>query len=432
MFRKANNKFFAAVAEGTTLLSAITVAEGAVVTPANLNEGAVVITDLGLVRLSQAALVALGDNDQFMIVQGKGASQPLLKSEVLTKGKITISSAKHVAAVQQVTNIGYAGSGTEALPAANDTSYYIKIRKNDNDAGNRSQPFSLFGQYKTGGSATQEEVAYGLTANLVRNLRDEAVPYIDVNVLCDEAGISVGAAGTITATYGSAAVTWGTAADAVAAVGDTIRFDASVGASPALTDPVYKIIAINTTTEVMTLDRPYTGTSMVTALVGNAVLIPNATAIAAEFGITLTGVASPFDVNAFRDYYANRFTATFSDSNIAVVTSTGARDGVGVWQKVAMDEYMTYGFEGQNGMLGVPPRMRDQEVVTGAKYSAIEISWTEDIGTLVTSHGASGSVIVYCGLNALAQLPATTISGKVANNLGAIAVPTFISTSLNE
>ena len=97
-----------------------------------------------------------------------------------------------------------------------------------------------------------------------------------------------------------------------------------------------------------------------------------------------------------------------------------------------MDEYMTYGYEGMNGMIGTPPTPRDSTVITGAKYGAIEISWTEGMNTLVTSHSATGSVLVYCGLNAANILPATTIAGKAADVLGAIAVPTFASTDLNE
>lgn len=431
MFRRADNKFFAAVAEGTTLLSAITVAEGEVVTSANLNVGAVVITDLGLVRLSEVALVALGDNDQFIIVQGKGPTSPLLKSEVLTKGRINITKHKFVAAIQQATAIGFNGT-TNSLPSANDTSYYIKIRKNDNDAANRSQPFSLFGQYKTSSAADQEELAFGLSANLILNLADEAVPYIDVNVLCDEAGAANTGAGTITATYGSTTVAFGTDVDAVAVVGDSIRFDVSAGASPALTDPVYKVVAMDILNQTMTLDRAYTGATLSAVAEGNAVVIANATAIAAEFGITLTGIASPFDVVSFRNYFVNRFTASFSDDSTTITPLVGANGGVGVWQKVAMDEYMTYGYEGMNGMIGTPPTPRDSTVITGAKYGAIEISWTEGMNTLVTSHSATGSVLVYCGLNAANILPATTIAGKAADVLGAIAVPTFASTDLNE
>ena len=71
-----------------------------------------------------------------------------------------------------------------------------------------------------------------------------------------------------------------------------------------------------------------------------------------------TGVASDFDVNAFRNYYSNRFTATFSDTSTLNTHVQGALDGTGVWQQVAMDEYMSMGNQGENQMLSVPPVMR--------------------------------------------------------------------------
>lgn len=415
MLRKANNKFFAAVAEGTVLASALP-AEGAVVTSANLPAGAVTITDLGLVRLSEAALVALGANDQFIIVQGKGANAPLLKSDVLTKGSISITSNKHVAAVQQITVIGYNGTSGN-MPSANDTSYYIKLRKNDNDAANRSQPLSLTGQYKTGGAATVTEVAFGIARNLRANMDDEpANGYLSIEVLSN---------GTITALPNDAVVVSGsrtvTSTAHLLSVGDFVN----------LAGATYQVKVVQDANTII-LSTPYVGASA--TITAGTTLATQAGSVATitSAGVRLTGVAADFDVNAFRDYYVNRFTASFSDSDTLVTSVQGAREGVGVWQKVAMDEYMTYGFEGQNEMLSVPPRMRDQEVVNGAKYSAVQIAWTEDIGTLVTSHGASGSVILYAGLNGSNQLPATTAAGKAADLLGAIAVPGFASTDLNE
>jgi hypothetical protein len=142
-----------------------------------------------------------------------------------------------------------------------------------------------------------------------------------------------------------------------------------------------------------------------------------AAAAAAEFGIRLTGVQADFDVNAWRDYYANRFTATFSDEDTLVSHVQGAYNGNGTWQQVAMDEYMTYGFEGQNEMIGVPPVPRDQEVkipgvgayvAADCKYSAIAIGWTEDIRGLVTVAGAQGTHLIYLNLDSSGDLDTGT------------------------
>lgn len=397
------NKTTAMVGAASALENALPLATE-VVSPANLPLGAVVITDLGLRRL--ASIPAGSD---FLIVQGNGANQPLLKSEILNESRITITKAKFKEATQQITAIGFNGT-TGSLPAANDTSYFIKIRKNDNDAGNRSQPMSLFAQFKTDATGTQEELAFGLAKVGTKNMADEpANGYLRFEVLSDTAA---GTAVNVDVVYGSREVIL--AAAGTAAVGDIITIDGAA----------YKIDAIVGTT--VTLNMPYQG---VTATGVAADYNPTA---GTNFGVRLRGVAAPFDVAALRDFYTNRFTATFSDENVLVTHLQGATEGTGAWQRVAMDEYMTYGFEGMNEMISIPPRARDQYVVEGGEYSAIEVRWKEGIDTLVTTHVGEGSVIVYAQLDGASQLPGTLAAGEVANLLGALATPTFVSTDLNK
>jgi hypothetical protein len=82
-----------------------------------------------------------------------------------------------------------------------------------------------------------------------------------------------------------------------------------------------------------------------------------------------------------------------------------------------MDEYMNYGFEGQNEQLAVPPRMRDQEVkipgvgsntAATSRYSAVNIAWEEDVRGLVSMAGGQGSVLVYLNLDASGNLDTST------------------------
>jgi hypothetical protein len=77
-----------------------------------------------------------------------------------------------------------------------------------------------------------------------------------------------------------------------------------------------------------------------------------------------------------------------------------------------MDEYMSYGFEGENSMLGVPPRFRDKTVIEGNRYGCLEISWTEDIRGLVSLQGGKGSVLIYLDLGTTGAFPATQSSGE--------------------
>lgn len=404
MSLRQNNNVTSVILSDVAKLTSALPSAGTTVTSANLEKGAVVMVNAGLERTT---LATLADGDSFMIVQGKGTGKQLMKSPVLVKGKTKITTSKHKPAVQQITTIGYNGTNG-SLPAANDTSYFIKIRKNDNDAANRSQPMSLFAQYKTDATGTQAELASGLAVVGNRNFLDEpANGYLTFEVLCDHAGAATGAApDTVVGTVGERTVvitdTGANATVIALSAGDYFRVGTAV------TDPVYKITASTVTTSggTLTLDRPLLAS--ISLLGTTTEYITAAQAATANFGIRITGVAGNFDVNKFRNYYVNRFTATFSDPSIQVTHTQGAQNGNGVWQQVATDEYMSYGFEGQNEMLGTPPTYRDQEVkIPGigsdtaltSKYSAISIAWEENSQTgLVSTIPARGLVLVYLNL----------------------------------
>jgi len=364
-----------------------------IASPTTVAAGAVALVNEGNVILNAAAYTALASDARVRIVQNIGGR--LVSSCAMTKGKLRLGMpasgtpapgtvSQYSAAVQQVTVIGYNGT-SGSLPSANSTSYYIKIRKNDNDAGNRSQPFSLFSQFKTDASATQEELAFGLVKVGTKNMENEpANKYLKFEALCDDAGAADATATTIDIDYGSKTGTLNAGATTFV-VGDLLRIGGG-----ATTDPVYKITALAGTT--VTLDIAYQSAS------GTGIAIEYITAAlaaAAEFGVRLTGIESDFDVNAMRDWYSNRFTATFSDDSTLVTHVQGASDGVGVWQKVAMDEYMSMGFQGQNEMLGVPPTMRTSSVVTAGEYDALMLTADEEVHGLTSANTETSSVILY-------------------------------------
>lgn len=426
---RQNANVFSVILSDVDKVSSNLPAVGALVTSANLEKGAVVLTDLGLRRMSNTEYAALANGAGFFIVQGKGASKPLMKSPRLTKGQVTITTSKHKAALQQITTIGYNGT-TGALPVANDTSFHIKIRKNDNDAANRSQPMSLFaGPVKTDANGTQAELADLLLKSGIKNFKNEpANGYVAFQTICDEAGTAnTVVAGTDLTHFefvkGSKTVTGllsGVPALGTDEVIDVIVAGDYLRAGTATTDPVYKVTAVTagtaTTPATMTLDVPFQAESTTIAF-GSTEFITAAAAAAAEWGITITGLAAPFDVNKFRNYYANRFTATFSDESTLVSHTQGARNGNGVWQQVALDEYMSYGFEGQNEMLAVPPTMRDQEVkipgvgsITSAtaKYSVLSLSWTESVSGIVHASTQVGQVLCYLNLDSSGDLATGT------------------------
>jgi len=368
-----------------------------VITPSTLADGAAALVDeSNLAYVAQATFDALDDSVKLRVVQNIGGK--LVSTARFTKGAIVKAALiggnntyatvqQYVAAVQQITRIGFNGT-TGSLPTTtSETSFYIKIRKNDNDAANRSQPNSLFAQFKTDATGSQEELAFGLVKNGVQNMSTQPVSnngYLRFEALCDEAGATDGTATTISIDYGSKTGTLNAGATTFV-VGDLLRIGGG-----AVTDPVYKITALAGTT--VTLDIAYQGAS------GTGIAIEYITAAlaaAAEFGIQLRGVASDFSVEALRNYYSNRFTATFSDASTLNTHIQGANDGSGTWQQVAMDEYMSMGNQGENSMIGVPPVPRTASVVTDGQYDAIMITVKEDINGLVTAEKADANILIY-------------------------------------
>lgn len=429
MLRQANNVFSVVLSDVAVLTSTLP-AVGNQVTSQNMPVGGIVLVDAGMMRRTLATIATGGT---YFIVQGKGAGQPLMKSPAIVKGTESITSKEFIPATQQISTMGYNGTAN-SLTAAVNTSYYVKVRKNDNDAANRSQPFSLFAQFKTGAAATQEKLAFGLVKNGVKNMSLEpANGYLRYTAICDEVGSAIaGVVANFGVTYGNKEVTLDGSVTNIT-VGDLVRLGGTTTGIQ-----VYKVATVTSPTSI-TLEIAYQGITEAIA-VADVVVITAANAAIADFGIKLTGVQADFDVNAFRDYYVNRFTASFSDTNVITTHLQGASEGNGAWQRVALDEYMNYGFEGQNEMAAIPPKPRDQEVkVPGrgvitaltAKYSVVNIKWTEDITGLVSKSGAEGNVLIYLNL---ANSSGSGVINGTSNTGSTLATALGISplSSLNE
>ena len=263
---------------------------------------------------------------------------------------------------------------------------------------------SLFaGPVKTDASGTQEELAFALVINGLKNFSDEpANGYMKFEAVSNGTMTAAGANATVV--KGSKVVTFAS------------NVTIATGALIAIAGATYKVaVGVSAGTSI-TLNIAYQGENATvtsgTTYATNIGTLASATA----FGVRLTGVPAPFDVNAFRDYYANRWTTSFSDSSV-LITVSGAQNGNGVWQQVAMDEYLNYGFEGENNQLAVPSIPRDQVVkipgVAGntaatSRYSALNITCNEDMRGLVAMAPAKGNVLVYLNLDSAGLLDTTT------------------------
>lgn len=408
--RRQDNVAYAAIANATTAAPAA----GAKATNVTIKGGQVALVDEGNIILDAAAYTALPSDARVRIIQNVGGSLlggdgELVASATLTKSKIRLGKSDKAgaptasatgsisvfsAAQQQITRIGFNGT-TGALPTTTvKTGFFIKLRKNDNDAANRSQPNSLFAQFQTDATGSQEELALGLVKSGIQNMSTQPAGnngYVKFEMLNAGTRTAATATGVVTLTFtkDSTLVT----ASAATASTNIVAGD-YVAIAAATTSGVYKVKSKDGSGN-LTLETAYqSATTTIVASAAN-IRIANGLAVAAASGIQISGVASDFDVNAFRNYYSNRFTATFSDTSTLNTHVTGAKDGVGVWQQVAMEEYMSMGNQGENSMLGVPPVMRTSSVVTDGQYDCLQISVKEDINGLVSAEKADADILVF-------------------------------------
>lgn len=399
---KQDNVTYAAIASTAGVIPVA----GGVASPSTITDGKVALVDEGGVILNAAAYTALTADRQIRIVQNIGGK--LFFSCDMTKGKLRAGKSNkggaptasgpgsisiYVEEDQQVTRIGYNGT-TGTLPVANDTEYWIKLRKNDNDAANRSQPTSLFaGPVKTDAVGTQEELALALTKSGIKNMSTQPASnngYVIFETL--NSGVRSAAhsgAGTLTFTKGSKLV----AASAATASTNVVAGD-YISIAAATTTGVYKVASKDGSGN-LTLESAYQSATVVIVASAANIRIANAAAIAADGGVQISGVVSDFDVNAFRNYYSNRFTATFSDTTVLNTHVQGATEGTGVWQEAAMAEYMSMGNQGENQMLSVPPKLRTSSVVTDGEYDVLTLIADEDIHGLTSKNTETSTVMLY-------------------------------------
>jgi hypothetical protein len=393
--RRQDNVAYAAIADTTAA------SPGAVViTPSTLAVGAAALVDEGnLAYVAAIPFDALAEDRKLRIVQNIAGK--LVFSAAFTKGAIIKSAPlksatvkQFSAAQQQITRIGYNGT-TGALPTTIvESGFFIKLRKNDNDAANRSQPNSLFAQFKTDATGSQEELAFGLVKNGIQNMSTQPAGnngYVKFEMLNAGARTAATATGVVTLTFtkDSTLVT----ASAATASTNIVAGD-YVAIAAATTSGVYKVKSKDGSGN-LTLETAYQSDTVTIVASAANIRIANAVAVVAASGIQISGVASDFDVNAFRNYYSNRFTATFSDTSTLNTHVQGALDGTGVWQQVAMEEYMSMGNQGENQMLSVPPVMRTSSVVTDGQYDCLQISVKEDINGLVSAEKADADILVF-------------------------------------
>ncbi len=382
-----------------------TIAAAAVATPASLPAGEVVVCDMSDIVLDTTTVLL---TDRIRLVQGRGADQPLKRSSVLNLGDIkSYLGDAFAAATETVYHIGFNGT-TGSIDPINDNFYRVDYVKRSNGNDDRAQGKDKWGTFLSDASATQEEVAQGMTRNLIANFKDEpevkAGGMVRFQRLHSDAGGAI--AQTATVTNGSASVTMSAGTTFVA--GDYIRIGGG-----ATTNVVYRVDVSAGAGADLTLDIPFQGVSGAGVTVER---ITAANAAAGDFGIEAEGLPFQFDVTNFRLYHKADFTILLQNFGTTTLTrSSGATPGTGHHAEVALAEYMSWGYEGQF-VLGVPPTTRFQDVNLAGSYSPLSVTWEVATGGVGGTATQKGEVLMYVENTTPAggTLPAQADTGVVA------------------
>ena len=372
------------------------VAAGTKVTPGSLaTKGTVVITNMSNEVLNTSAAGAFNPTlyDKVKIIKDRGADLPL-QQVVLKKSEIiSATSLAGKPATEQVSYIGYNGT-SGSISVINSNFYEIKLEHVPNAFAYGKRPANYkYGTYQSDANATQEEIANGLVKSLVQNFVPNRT--IDWRVFSEvtNAGArsAAGSAGTLTFTkYSKVVVASASTATDQLVVGDYIQ---SVDALT--TVGVYKIVAIDGTSGNLTLDVAYNGDTISGVLSTLDIAILEATAQAADFGIKITGIKQKYDVNRWRQYDKVRFNVFLINFGTTGSSTTAAFDGIGVYEQVANDEYISWGDEGQIFVDQIPPQFREQDAVVGTLYSPAVIGWVDQLPSLIGAGENKGQAILY-------------------------------------
>jgi hypothetical protein len=328
-----------------------------------------------LVGSTTAKTTALSAGDRYSIAF-KNAKGVVIETPVITFGSETNKVAKlYEAPVQQSSAIGYNGT-SGSIEVSNSTNYVAHVFWKDNSKtfGGQGQPVK-FAAYYSDAASTQLEIATGLTENFNKNFSRENPKVIKAETLSAAAGAAMTGTGTLTVVNGSKYATAGTDVDAVLTVGDYVRIGGT-----ATTDPVYKVIALDTTNEIVTLNTPYQGASATVAEAATEVVTAAAGAAAAA-GVKLTAlpVTDEFQAGVVR-YDVTTFDVELKEEFGATTYSelTTPSTGSGTYWEVAQNEWFLKGNRGETWRVGRYPKENILEATSGKTYDHITVEYAQD------------------------------------------------------
>lgn len=359
----------------------------------DIQDGETVILDTNNTTVLHAS-AQLTASQKFRFARRVGTS--LIYSPWLWANKITGSYKAYTAPVQQVTHIGYVGSGSGNIQAIDENEYIIRLlMQTDTTSMYGNKQMYKFGAYKSGTSAVSADIAIGLAANLYYNFKREPEEQLLIEAI--SSGTTTASSGGVwTVVKGSTKVvvveSSGAAADAgkynsdgsTLVAGDFIRF----GHATTTTYPVYKVASISgagTATCTIYLDRPYTGATNAALAAASVGCMANATGIAANWGLQITGVSLTKTKAGVYNYEVVQFKAEPQNCGTTEVTYTTAPvRGIGVRAQVQEIEWFAQGNIGNKWRITVPPAtMYDGTEASPGTYNMLSLKYKDQSGATV-------------------------------------------------
>jgi len=354
---------------------------------ADLNDGNVAIIDLDNVVRDTAAGSALAATEILRFVTRVG--NQLIYTPHFKVGDIVSMTAKgYLAATQQVSYLGYVGSGTGNIEAIDNNEYILRVLVEGTTAQFGNKQMYKFGAYKSGNAATSAEVAIGLVDNLVYNFKREPISTIKFQAICNVAVTTANGFKTgqeVTVVNGEnfvtceTDVTYTAAGSSTLVAGDYLRIGSATDTNAAmtLTSGVYEVTSISGTT--VYLDRPVTAASGTYDDAGGTPtieVIPSATGLAATWGIKCTGIAaSNFKPGVFDDQLVRFKLEPEGMGATAVTYTTAAVKGYGTYSQIAELEWFAQGNLTHGFRVDTPPVTLHAQAASGSTYETITIKY---------------------------------------------------------
>jgi hypothetical protein len=359
--------------------------------------GAVTVCNMSNDVLNTTALDPLNvtNFDKIKIIKDRGEYLPLQQVVLTLPSIATYSGTAGEPATEQVSYIGNNGStgSISSIGPITDNFFIIKLEHTPNSFIYGKRPASYkYGTYQSNSSDTATTVCENLVKSLIQNFRANRTTdwRVRSEVVCGAVSTPTAPSFTSIALtkYSKSAIVTGTAP----AVGDVIRIaDAGVLTVDTQT-AVYVITSVNGSR--VTFNYAYQGPTGSTA----AADCDDITALygGADAGIKITGIKQKYDVNRWRQYDKVRFNVLLEGFGVSTaVDTTGAFDGVAVYEQVANDEYISWGDEGQIFVDQVPPLFREQDAVIGEQYIPLTLGWLDRLPSLIGAGENKGQAILY-------------------------------------